>query len=46
MTNTQPSSPMSIVPQELLQTILNTVSEAITIVDRNGIVLFWNQAAE
>ncbi len=46
MTNTQPSSHMSMVPHDLLQTILNTVSEAITIVDRNGIVLFWNQAAE
>lgn len=30
----------------LLQTLLNTVNEAVTIVDQKGIVTHWNRAAE
>ncbi len=46
MINSHPLSSMSMIPNELLQTILNTVSEAVTIVDADGVVRYWNQAAE
>lgn len=37
---------MLVLPPELLTTILDTIGEAVTIVDASGIVRYWNQAAE
>lgn len=36
----------AVLPSELLKTLLDTISEAVTVVDVDGIVRYWNQAAE